>query len=397
MASTKALILTSSFLPTIGGGQYQLKWFLDNLDPRLNQRNDVQVHFVYPNQDSKCYSRFDNIHAHDLQLSDFRKPTIARMLVRFGNLLRKIRPDVIHCLGVLPEGLWVLLASMVFRVRAKLIVTSHGQDVVWLPEVPYGLRQSRRSRILAKLVTARIDAHVLVSHAMIEHAIAAGTPPGRTLVIPNGIPVGEDCDFESDAMFHSSESGGYNAESRYAGGLDFLSLSSGRDIKNVKGLIEAFALARGELGGSRLLLACEGPLAQPIVQLAVDKGLSEQVIFTGKVLGADKHQRFLASDVYCLPSHFEAFGLVALEAMKFGTPVLATNKGGLPDFVEDGVNGLLAAPTDIEGMASAMVRLYNDSGLRRRLAEGGLQTVKRFSISRIVDEYVELYRRVGGQ
>ena len=95
MRRPKVLILSSSFLPTIGGAQYQLKWFLDCLDRLSPSERNVQVHFAYPDKASREFAQFNNISTHDLQLHDQRLSTVARMIARLGRLLQSIRPG--HC------------------------------------------------------------------------------------------------------------------------------------------------------------------------------------------------------------------------------------------------------------------------------------------------------------
>ena len=393
MSNLRVLILTSSFLPTVGGLQYELKWFLDNLDRRLSKNEGTQTYFVYPNERSEPYARFENITTYDLRLENNRKPTVARMLVRLGMMLRKTRPDVVHCHGILPDGLWVLVASGIFRVRSKIVVTSHGQDIVSLPEWSYGARTGW-ARSLNSYVAGRVDMHVLPSEAMIEHAVRAGTAKEKTAVIPNGIPIEDDHDFEKGATASSHGSQSLDLELSDGDGINILSLSSGREIKNLDALVEAFSRVRHRMGRSKLVLACHGTSAERIVRLVGEKGLNPYVLFTGEIVGPAKEEYFHASHVYCNVSHFESFGITLLEAMKYESAVVASRVGGIPEFVEDGRNGLLISPTDVDEIASALVRLYADTGLRKRLVENGLRTVKDHSISRTIDEYVSLYRRV---
>ena len=395
MPPIKILILSSTFLPTVGGLQYEMKWFLDNLDRRLTERGDIETHFAYPDDISEPYSRFRNISTHNLRLHDSRISRLARILLRLGSLIRRIRPDVVHCHALVPDALWVFLAMRLGGVQAKVVVTSHGDDIVRLPQWSYGRRQSRRSRFFAAQVTHWLSAHIVVSRAMVEYAVNVGTTKERIAVIPNGIPVGDDYDFELDTTSYPPVASEHDGVDIAAGdGIDILSLSSGRPIKNLDALVEAFAMARSDLGDSRLLLACDGPLSQPIVRLVEDKGMSSQVVFIGEVTGATKQSYFRNSDVYCLPSHFESFGLTLLEAMKFETAILASNVGGVSGFVEDKRNGLLVSPTDVPGMASALVRLYKDEELRCRLVENGSRTVQQYSISGIVEKHVSLYKRI---
>ena len=393
MRGLKVLILTSSFLPTVGGLQYELKWFLDNLDRRLSKNEGAQTYFVYPNARSEPYARFENITTYDLRLEDNRKPTVARMLMRLGMILRKTRPDVVHCHSILPDGLWVLVASRIFRVRSKIVVTSHGQDIVSLPQWSYGAR-TRLAQSIGRYVAKRVDMHVLPSEAMIGHAVRAGTPEINTVVIPHGIPLEDDYDFEKETSPSSPCPDSTKVDMNLSGGLNILSLSSARGIKNLDVLIEAFSRVRDRMENSRLLLACHGPSAERIVRLVGERGLKQQVVFTGEIVGPEKERYFRASQVYCSVSHFESFGITLLEAMKHGAAIVASRVGGIPEFIEDGRNGLLTSPTDVDEIASALLKLHADRDLRKRLVEGGRQTVSEHSISRTIDEHMALYRRL---
>ena len=122
----RIVILTSSFLPTVGGLQYELKWFLDNLDRRLGTGESIEAYFVYPNERSELYTRFANIAACDLKLENLGKVAVARMLIRLGAFLRRTKPDVVHCHGLLPDGLWVLAAS-----RALPSANQNRRDLTW--------------------------------------------------------------------------------------------------------------------------------------------------------------------------------------------------------------------------------------------------------------------------
>ena len=90
----------------------------------------------------------------------------------------------------------------------------------------------------------------------------------------------------------------------------------------------------------------------------------------------------------------EAFGIVLLEAMASGKPVIASNVGGIPDIVEDNVDGLLVRAGDRRGLAAAMAALVADEGLRRRLAAGALRKAKAFTASRVVPRIEAVYREV---
>ena len=398
--SLRVAYLTSAFLPTIGGVQLELKWLLDNLDRRLSRQARLDVHLVYPetNPESVGFAQFNNISTHRFPLSGANKLSTLMQIVRLAGRLRAIRPDVIHCYGgILPDGLWAVLAQRLYRLKCKIVVTSHGSDIAWLPHIPYGMRESSRARRVIKWVTGRIDLHVQVSHAMVSHAVDSGTARSKICVIPNGIPLADEYNFEEESALKEVLPSRPLIDMRVEDGIIILCLSSGRAVKNLDGLIEAFALARDELGDSRLLLACTGPQAERIHRLVDAKRLGERVRFIGEVSGSEKQAYFRKSDVYCLPSHFESLGIAALEAMKHQTAVIATDACGVSDFVQHGKNGLLVGSTDVEGMASALVKLHQDRPLRERLAANGLETVKQFSMSRTIEEHVGLYGEIAAE
>ena len=100
-------------------------------------------------------------------------------------------------------------------------------------------------------------------------------------------------------------------------------------------------------------------------------------------------------DVLLLPSWHESFGLVALEAMACGVPVIATDRGGTDEFLDDGVNGFLRAPDDHAGIARAALALAADPGLQRHLAEEARRdAAERFGARCVLRQYVDLYDRV---
>ncbi len=96
-----------------------------------------------------------------------------------------------------------------------------------------------------------------------------------------------------------------------------------------------------------------------------------------------------------LPSEYEAFGLVLLEALAQGTPVVASRVGGIPEIVQDGRNGRLVPPSDVSALAAALRELLSDPRRARAMGEWGrTHTVPRFTWDRVADELAEVYRQV---
>jgi glycosyltransferase involved in cell wall biosynthesis len=101
------------------------------------------------------------------------------------------------------------------------------------------------------------------------------------------------------------------------------------------------------------------------------------------------------ADLFLLPSASESFGLAALEAMACGAPVIASNAGGLPEVVEDGVSGYLLPVGAIDAMAEAGARILKDDALRKKMRVAARKiAVEKFSAGAIVPQYETLYEKV---
>jgi glycosyltransferase involved in cell wall biosynthesis len=167
--------------------------------------------------------------------------------------------------------------------------------------------------------------------------------------------------------------------------------------KGLLTLLDAFApLARRDRRATLVLVGEDGGMAGPVDRRSRELGLSDRVRRLGHVadeplLAAAYHE----ARALVLPSDYEAFGLVLLEAMAQGTPVIASRVGGIPEIVEDGRTGLLVPPGAPEPLAEAIARIWDDPGLGRRLGTAGRTTVvPRYTWEAAAVALEALYREV---
>jgi glycosyltransferase involved in cell wall biosynthesis len=138
------------------------------------------------------------------------------------------------------------------------------------------------------------------------------------------------------------------------------------------------------------LIVGDGPLMQELRRLAASYSLDNRVFFLGT---RNDIQNILAvSDLFVLPSLSEAFGMVNIEAMAAGKPVIATRTGGIPEVVADGESGYLAAPRNVDELTRYMIRLLQDREMRMSMGRAGRRIVEeKFTVDRMVKNYFDVY------
>jgi glycosyltransferase involved in cell wall biosynthesis len=158
-------------------------------------------------------------------------------------------------------------------------------------------------------------------------------------------------------------------------------------------LIRAVALVHDRHPDVRLLVVgreVEPGYTEKLTQLVAELGIAEHVVFTGQ--RPDVPALMAAADIYAMPSQFEPFGLVYLEAMSMELPVVALNSGGTPEVVENASDGLLSAPGDEQALADNLLTCVNDPPLRAEMGRHGRQRAEtRFTIERMARDCEAVY------
>jgi glycosyltransferase involved in cell wall biosynthesis len=132
-------------------------------------------------------------------------------------------------------------------------------------------------------------------------------------------------------------------------------------------------------------------------ELAVELDVDDHIRFEGFLTEEDKTAAYVDADVFVLPSEWEAFGIVLLEAMACRTPCVCSDRGGAPEVLEDGVTGHVAPYGDVEAWTSRISELLDDDAGRRRMGEAGRRRVEeRFIWPAIVDQIEQVYGELTG-
>jgi len=171
-------------------------------------------------------------------------------------------------------------------------------------------------------------------------------------------------------------------------------ISNFRPVKRVRDVVAIFAEIASAID-CRLILVGDGPDVPVARELAERLGVLDRVTFVGVV---DRVAPLLAAaDLLLLPSSTESFGLVALEAMASGVPVIASDVGGIPEVVQHGVTGYLAPVGDVQQMAQYALALLRDADRLRQFSSAGKDwAAESFDHRQLVPQYESIYRRVLG-
>lgn len=291
-----------------------------------------------------------------------------RSAVRLTRLTGRF--DLLHVIGAGPNAAYA--AALRRLLGARVVLTLQGE---LRADAHRAFERSRSLRFGLRRLLASADAVTACSRFVLDELADGGLARRADAeVIPNGVNPGE---------FDRGAQGGYI-------------LAAGRLVeqKGLDTLLRAYAAACPELGGRRLVLAGDGPERARLEGLADLLGLNGDVSFLGSV-GRERVAELLrGADLFAFPSRYEAFGVVLLEAMAAGVPVVAARAGGIPEFAVDGENALLVPPDDERALAGALTRLVHDDDLARRLVAGGRAQAERHSWKTIATRYEEVYRRV---
>lgn len=301
-------------------------------------------------------------------------------MIKLARYLQRNRIDIFHTHLFEPSVIG-LQAAMLARVPHR-VMTRHYSD--------YHTRIDKRWHVRLDQMCTRLSHRVIaVSQHTADHMIEVeGAPPEKIRTILNGI------DF---ARVRVSGEGAAERVRREVGAEDAYLLLIAARLHPEKGYEHLFdALPEiGRRAGRRVLLlvAGRGTYEEEYRARVRELGCDEMVRFLG--FRQDAPDLMAAADLFVLPSVAEAFGLVLAEALYLGTPVVATRVGGIPEIVDDGVDGVLVPPGDSRALADAVIALLNDPERRRAMAGAGREKViGRFQFAEMVRAYERVYEEL---
>jgi glycosyltransferase involved in cell wall biosynthesis len=232
--------------------------------------------------------------------------------------------------------------------------------------------------------TARADLVMVTSRYCAEVAQRAyGVPPDRIAVVP------EPIDLEA-----------WNVEFRRAPRAPrtrpvVLSVARMYPRKRLVDLVRAARDLRARIPDVQIRIVGHGPEHAALVALHGELELGDAVVLLGDVSRARLAEEYVNADVFCLPSVQEGFGIVFLEAMAAGLPVVACRAAAVPEVVHEGATGLLVPPRDPAALAHALADLVRDRARAKTLGEEGRRRVAGLTPARVAGRFIEAVESLG--
>ncbi|MBU9714620.1 N-acetyl-alpha-D-glucosaminyl L-malate synthase BshA [Evansella tamaricis] len=361
--------------PTVGGSGV----VATELGKALAEKGH-QVHFITSSVPFRLETCHSNIFFHEVgvnQYSVFRYPPYDIALAsKMAEIAKREELNLLHVHYAIPHAISAFLAKEMVGSHLKVVTTLHGTDITVLGYDPslsdmirFGIERSDQvtavSNDLVRQTKELLDINKDIETVYnfidpLEYSPRTGTDLKESMGIPPNQKV-------------------------------IVHISNFRKVKRVSDVVQTFYEIQKQVD-SVLLMIGEGP------EIPVIRELAKRLHIDGKIkfLGSQKGIADLLAicDLKLLLSEKESFGLVLLEAMACGVPVIGTDIGGIPEVIDHGENGYICPLGDIEQISRMSIKLLSDPDLHQRMAQKAINKVQHeFHQERIVKQYEEIYEK----
>ena len=339
-----------------------------------------EVHFVAYRQPVRLNDQVNNIVFHEVRVADYPlfeyPPYELSLACKLLDVVKYEKIDLLHVHYAIPHAYVAYLTKQMLAeegIHIPVVTTLHGTDITLVGKSPALIPAVNFSINHSNVVTA-------VSHHLREETLNCFSIRKEIKVIPNFIDFDlHNYTFDKDLHMHYAP----NREKI------MIHISNFRPVKRVADVIRVFVNVRDKMP-VKLLMVGDGPQREVAEYLCRDLGCSDDVKFLGKT--QDVSRLLAISDLFVLPSEKESFGLVALEAMAAGIPVVSSNTGGLAHVNVNGVTGYTSAVGDVAKMSNDAISLLSDKGKYNEFAQNALSAAKEYDICKILPLYEAVYR-----
>ena len=338
-----------------------------------------EVHFVAYRQPVRLNDQVNNIVFHEVRVADYPlfeyPPYELSLACKLLDVIKYEKIDLLHVHYAIPHAYVAYLTKQMLAeegIHIPVVTTLHGTDITLVGKSPVLTPAVNFSINHSSIVTA-------VSQYLREETFNCFSIRKEIKVIPNFIDFDlHNYTFDKDLHIHYAP----NKEKI------MIHISNFRPVKRVVDVIRVFVNVREKMS-VKLLMVGDGPQREVAEYLCRNLGCSDDVKFLGKTL--DVSRLLAISDLFVLPSEKESFGLVALEAMAAGIPVVSSNIGGLAHVNINGLTGYTSEVGDLAKMSNDAISLLSDKRKYNEFSQNALSVAKKYDICEILPLYEAVY------
>ena len=340
-----------------------------------------EIHFITYKQPVRLQLLHNNVHYHEVSVPSYPlfhyQPYELALSSKLVNMAKLHEIEIVHVHYAIPHAYAGYMAKQMLAqegIFIPMVTTLHGTDITlvgshpfYKPAVTFSINNS--------------DAVTSVSQSLKDDTLRLFNIKKEIEVVPNFIDTKKYENLYSNCERELIASNNEKIITH---------ISNIRKVKRVDDVIEIFDRIQKELP-AKLVIVGDGPEKESLENLCKKKGIDEKGLFVGNSHEVDKILCF--SDLFILPSEHESFGLVALEAMVCGVPVISSNAGGLPEVNIHGESGYLSNVGNIDEMAKNALKILVNSDTHQLFKRKAKENAQRFETKLIVPIYEEIYKK----
>ncbi len=318
------------------------------------------------------------LYFHEVDVSDYPlfkyPPYVMALSSRLSDITHRYRLDILHAHYAIPHSIAAFLArEIVGRERVRVVTTLHGTDITLIGSDP-------AYRPITRFALQQADSVTAVSEFLKRETEQQICQVCDVAVIPN---------FVDTDRFHPGLRSQWNRCFAADDEWRLIHVSNFRPVKRIPDVVRIFAKVN-ERHPTRLVMVGDGPERVTAERLAEELGVLDRMTMVGAVTAVEG--AIASADALLLPSAGESFGLAALEALSCGVPVVGAWAGGLPEVVDDGVDGILEQLGDVDAMARRLGDLLSDPERKKLFSQAARQkAVTKFRTDLVVPLYEAAY------
>ena len=338
-----------------------------------------EVHFITYSQPVRLDIFEPNIYYHEVNVHDYPlfeyQPYELALSSKMVDTVLNEGIDILHDHYAIPHAYAAYMAKQMLAaqgIHIPIVTTLHGTDITlvgnhpfYKPAVEFSIHQS--------------DVVTCVSESLKNHTYELFSINNAIEVIPNFIDVQKH-----RSQFSDCDRGVMASKNERI----VTHVSNFRPVKRIQDVIQIFYTIQQSIS-AKLMMIGDGPDRALAEEMCRNLGIENKVIFFGNTNEVNRILCF--SDLFLLPSETESFGLAALEAMMSETPLVASNRGGIPEVVQHGVCGYLASVGDIKAMSNFALDILLEDSVLNQFKSEALRVAKNFDISKVVPLYEKAY------